>query len=176
MPHEDSPTQVRAAAASDAGAIAAIYGFYVENSAITFEEVAVSAGEMAGRIADTASRGLPWFVAVDEEEVVGFAYAAPWKPRSAYRFSVEVTVYLAQSHARRGVGTQLYTSLLAALRELRLHTAIAGITTPNPESVQLHRRFGFQKVAHFRQVGFKLGRWVDVEYWQLHLDPEQSVP
>jgi L-amino acid N-acyltransferase YncA len=110
---------------------------------------------------------LPWFVAeMPGEEVIGYSYATPWRPRSAYRFSVETSVYLDVAHAGRGVGTLLYTGLLSALRDKRVHAMMGGISLPNQASVALHEKFGFRKVAHFPEVGFKFGKWVDVGYWQ----------
>lgn len=158
---------LRSAEINDAAAIAAIYNYYVRTTTITFEEVEVDAREVALRIADVNSKDLPWYVAVERESIVGYAYATPWRSRSAYRFAVEVTVYVAVGHVRNGIGTSLYTELLDTIRKLGFRTALAGIALPNEESVALHERCGFEKVAHFNQVGFKLDRWIDVAYWQL---------
>jgi phosphinothricin acetyltransferase len=122
---------------------------------------------MGLRITDTYTKNLPWLVAVHQGQVVGYAYASAWKARSAYRFAVEVTVYVAVENLHMGVGRRLYADLLANLRQKGTQTAIAGIALPNVESEALHRNFGFEKVAHFKRVGFKLGRWIDVAYWQL---------
>lgn len=108
-------------------------------------------------------------VAEDRGVVVGYAYASKWKARSAYRFAVESTVYLDPHYTGKGVGTKLYQELLKILRTKSLHVVIGGIAQPNPASVALHERLGFEKVAHFKEVGFKLGRRVDVGYWQLAL-------
>lgn len=157
---------VRPAEVTDAGAIAAIYNHYVTHTVITFEEEPVSADDMAGRIADIAAASLPWFVALDGSTIVGYAYAMKWRMRSAYRFSVEITVYVAPDAARRGIGTALYARLFAALTGQGVHVVIGGIALPNDASVGLHERFGMRKVAHFEEVGHKFGRWVDVGYWQ----------
>jgi len=175
MPQTNASIQIRSADYTDADSIAAIYNHYVENSTITFEELVVTAEEMAKRIEDVRSKQLPWYLAVEGEAVVGYAHATPWKSRSAYRFSVEVTVYVANGHGGRGIGTRLYTVLLAKLRE-SFHTAIAGIALPNPASVALHERLGFERVAHFSQVGFKMDRWVDVGYWQHILNADIAGP
>ena len=172
VPQKDSNIGLRTAEIGDAAAIAAIYNQYVKNSTITFEEAAVETDEMARRIGDVRSSRLPWYLAVEQDRTVGYAYATPWRTRSAYRFSVEVTVYVAQGHTGKGIGTRLYTALLGALRSGGFHCAIAGIALPNPESVALHERLGFEKVAQLKQVGFKMGRWVDVGYWQLLLDAD----
>jgi L-amino acid N-acyltransferase YncA len=159
---------IRPVTAADAGAIAAIYNHYVRETVITFEETPVSEHEMARRIADVGSR-YPWLVAEQDGVVVGWVYATEWKTRSAYRFSVETTVYVAPTHQRRGVGAVLYAPLIAELKRRRLHSAVGGIALPNPASIALHEKLGFKKIAHFAEVGRKFDRWVDVGYWQLLL-------
>jgi L-amino acid N-acyltransferase YncA len=160
---------IRPVQLSDADAIAGIYDHYILNTVISFEEVLVSPLDMKQRIEETRAAGLPWLVAEREGEVVGYAYASKWKGRCAYRYSVETTVYLEQSVTQRGIGSQLYMMLLAQLRALNYHAAIGGIALPNEASVKLHEKLGFQKVAHFKEVGFKLDRWLDVGYWELIL-------
>ena len=152
--------------ADDAAAIAAIYNHYVRETVVTFEEEPVDSGEMATRIGQVADAGLPWLVAERAGVVVGFAYAAPWKERSAYRYSVECTVYLAPGLEGRGIGSALYSALFERLEQAGIHAVIAGIALPNERSVALHENFGMTKVAQFKEVGFKFGRWVDVGYWQ----------
>lgn len=167
MPNDPNPdTAIRAALAADAAALCSIYNRYVAETAVTFEEEPVSSDEMARRIANVLSASLPWLVAERGAEVVGYAYAAPWRARPAYRHSVEITAYVARRHAGRGVGTRLYGQLLPALRSRGVHAAIGGIALPNDASVALHEKFGLRKVAHFEQVGFKFDRWIDVGYWQ----------
>jgi len=160
---------VRAAAESDAEDIAAIYNFYVENSVITFEEERVTAEEMSGRIRDVQGQGLPWLVAEIDGMVAGYSYASKWKSRGAYRHSVETTIYLKNGLEGRGTGKRLYSALLPILRSRNIHAVIGGAALPNPASVSLHESLGFERVATFRQVGFKHGRWVDVAYWELVL-------
>jgi L-amino acid N-acyltransferase YncA len=160
---------MRAVSVADAEAIARIYNYYVQNSVITFEEELVAVQAMATRIAEIQGLRLPWIVAEVDGAVVGYAYARPWRPRSAYRYSVETTIYLEHDHAGRGLGTALYSALLPLVRERGMHVAIGGVALPNDASVALHERLGFEKVASFRQVGFKHDRWVDVAYWQLLL-------
>ena len=161
-----SAVTIRAAAVDDAAAIAAIYNHYVCETVVTFEEEPVDSGEMATRIGQVADAGLPWLVAERAGVVVGFAYAAPWKERSAYRYSVECTVYLAPGLEGRGIGSALYSALFELLAQAGVHAVIAGIALPNERSVALHENFGMTKVAQFKEVGFKFGRWVDVGYWQ----------
>lgn len=159
--------KIRGAALSDAASIAAIYNHFVTTSTITFEETEVSSGEMVNRIENVQAAGLPWHVATDEDNLVGYAYATPWKARSAYRYAVEVTVYVTPARFGTGIGTALYGKLLPALQQQNIHTALAAIALPNPGSIALHERCGFRKAAHFHQVGFKMQRWIDVGYWQL---------
>jgi phosphinothricin acetyltransferase len=161
---------VRTATAADAAAVAEIYNHYVTETIVTFEEDPVEPGEMARRIAEVEAAGLPWLVVEDEGEILGYAYASAWRPRYGYRFSTEVTVYLAPGRAGRGVGSALYRPLLKALRTRGIHAAMGGIALPNQASVALHEKFGFKKVAHFEQAGIKFNRWIDVGYWQLILE------
>ncbi len=160
---------IRPATASDSAAIARIYNHFILDTTVTFEEQAVSAQQMAERIEEVASASLPWLVAEQAGKVVGYAYATKWKGRCAYRFSVESTVYLAPGFAGMGVGSKLYDALFAALRERGTHVVIGGIALPNPASIALHEKFGMNKAAHFREVGFKFGKWIDVGYWQATL-------
>ena len=157
---------IRPAQQSDADAIAAIYNHYVAETVITFEEDPINAAEMARRIQDVQSASLPWLVAEENNRILGYAHATPWKTRSAYRFSVEITVYVAVGHVGRGIGSTLYSGLLSALEKLSVHAVIGGIALPNDASVALHEKFGLAKVAHFQEVGFKFNKWIDVAYWE----------
>jgi L-amino acid N-acyltransferase YncA len=157
---------IRPCLSSDAARICEIYNHYVRETVVTFEEVPIAEPEMAGRIADVTGR-LPWLVCEDAGAVAGYAYATMWKTRSAYRYSVESTVYLAADSVGRGIGSALYRALLADLRARDLHCALGCIALPNAASVALHERLGFRKIGEFKEVGRKLSRWVDVGYWQL---------
>lgn len=159
---------IRPASPSDAAAVAAIYNHYVTTTTISFEEQEVPVAEMAQRITEVGAK-LPWLVFEQDGAVLGYAYATPWRARSAYRFSVESTVYVAAGHGGKGIGSALYRSLIGALRERGLHVVIGGIAQPNPASVALHESLGFEKVAHFRRVGRKFAQWIDVGYWELQL-------
>ncbi len=177
----------------DAAAIAALYAPYVTDTTVTFEEIPPDATEIARRIADVQTQGLPWLIAEgtadapavgdgapspagggapaggdtpDPTALLGYAYATPWRTRRGYRFSVEVTVYVAPAAHRRGVGRALYEALFSRLAAAGYHAAMAGIALPNPASVALHEALGMHQVAHFRETGFKFGRWVDVGYWE----------
>jgi L-amino acid N-acyltransferase YncA len=159
---------IRACRSSDASPIAEIYNHYVRETLVTFEETPIDVVEMASRIADVTAR-FPWLVFEDGGVVTGYAYATIWKSRSAYRYSVESTVYVAPGYERRGIGSALYEALIVALRARGVHCVIGGITLPNPASVALHEKLGFAKIGVFAEVGFKLGRWADVGYWVLTL-------
>src|SRR5262249_46335457 len=111
----------------------------------------------------------PWLVACVDGRVVGYAYAAPWKTRSAYRYSVESTIYIEPGQSRRGYGRPLYESLIADLRGRGFHSVIGGISLPNEASVALHERVGFRAAGVLREVGRKFDRWIDVGYWVLVL-------
>lgn len=167
MPSDShSAATIRAALVSDAAAVSAIYNHYVAETAITFEEEPVSAAEMARRIEGVLSASLPWLVAEEGADVVGYAYATHWRARPAYRYSVEITAYVARRHAGRGIGSRLYRQLFPILQARGVHAVMGGIALPNDASVAFHEKFGLRKVAHFEQVGFKFNRWIDVGYWQ----------
>ncbi|WP_037459523.1 arsinothricin resistance N-acetyltransferase ArsN1 family B [Shewanella sp. HN-41] len=166
---------IRNARGSDSEAICTIYNHYVLHSVITFEEQEVSVSEMHGRIVET-SKDLPWLVFDNGESILGYAYASRWKSRCAYRFSVESTVYLSQDAIGNGIGSRLYKALIERLRDLSIHSIIGGIALPNAASVALHEKLGFEKVAHFKEVGRKMNRWIDVGYWEMVLqDAEQGA-
>lgn len=157
---------VRAATVADAETVVRIYNHYVTNTIVTFEEEPIAAAEMARRMGQVTAAALPWLVAELDREVIGYAYAGRWHARAAYRFSVEVTVYVDHAHVGRRVGSHLYAALFPMLRARGIHAVLGGIALPNDASVALHERCGLEKVAHLREVGFKFGRWIDVGYWQ----------
>ena len=161
-------TMIREVTDSDTAAICAIYNPYITGTTITFEEEIVPVEVMKGRIAEI-TKTHPWIVSEIDGRVVGYAYGAPWKTRTAYRHSAESTVYLDSSYCQRGLGTALYRELIERLRKARVHRLMGGIALPNEASVTLHERLGFKKVAHFDEVGWKFGQWIDVAYWQLDL-------
>jgi phosphinothricin acetyltransferase len=162
----DEASTIRAATLADADAVAGIYNHYVTNTVVTFEEAVLPPAEIAKRIETVWSASLPWLVAEVDGQVAGYAYAGKWHGRSAYRFSVEITVYLAHDQTGRGLGSKLYDRLFPMLREREIHAVIGGIALPNEASVALHEKFGLERVAFFKEVGFKFGRWIDVGYWQ----------
>lgn len=159
---------------ADASHICAIYNHYIETSVISFEFTPVSEEQMVQRMEQIQAMGLPWLVATEGEQLLGYAYATTWKSRFAYRFSVEITVYLAKQGTAKGVGSALYQALFDALEKLEVHAVVACIALPNPHSVALHEKFGMHKVGHFEEVGEKFDRWLDVGYWQVILPRENN--
>ncbi len=163
---------IRVARPIDAAQLCTIYNHYVGNSVVTFEEVSVTTEDMVQRI-EKGIATMPWYVFEKDDEVLGYCYASAWKTRSAYRHSVESTVYVSAGQGKQSVGTRLYQRLLADLRARGIHVVLAGIALPNLASVALHQKLGFMQVAQLREVGRKFDRWVDVGYWELML-PEDS--
>ncbi len=157
----------------DAAACAEIYAPHVEAGPVSFEERPPDAAELAARIARTAATH-PWLVAERGGEVVGYAYACPHRQRPAYRWSVDVSVYVAADQVGQGIGRDLYSELFERLRRQRFRMAFAGITLPNDPSVALHEALGFVRVGTMREVGWKAGAWRDVGWWQLELGPGGS--
>jgi L-amino acid N-acyltransferase YncA len=175
-----STVPIRIATPKDAAAIAAIYAPYVRDTPISFELEAPDTAEMAKRISDLLPN-YPWLVYELDGSVAGYAYACPHRPRPAYRWCVDVTVYLDSRAHRRGIGRSLYTVLFEILRRQGFYTMYAGITVPNAASVGLHEAMGFKLVAVFSNEGYKLGAWRNVGWWEMALreydeSPKESIP
>jgi phosphinothricin acetyltransferase len=169
---------IRRATDADAEAIADIYNYYVTDTIVTFEEESVPGSEIARRIHLVESAGLPWVVAEENGEILGYAYATPWKDRIGYRFSVETTVYLSKECTGRGIGSALYDELFRLLEKAGVQSAVGGVALPNDASVALHEKFGMRKVAEFERIGVKFGQWINVGYWQRFFTPsdDSSTP
>ena len=150
----------------DAARVAEIYNYYITHTHHTFETEPLSAEEMRQRIGEVVE-SYPFLVAEEDGAVFGYAYATQFKLRQAYEYAAEVSIYVKNDAKQKGIGTQLYAKLFDELSETDVHAIIAGISLPNDPSVRFHERLGFTKVAHFREVGYKLGRWIDVGYWEL---------
>jgi phosphinothricin acetyltransferase len=160
---------IRRVRRADAAAIAAIYAYYVRETIISFEDVPPDPAEMETRIAAITAR-YPWFVAEDDNgAIVGYAYAGPHGTRAGYRWSVDVSVYLAPDVHGRGIGRALYAVLFPELQRMGFRRAYAGITLPNAKSVGIHEAFGMTLVGVYQRVGFKHGSWWDVGWWQRDL-------
>lgn len=166
---------LRVAAPDDAEAIAAIYAPFVRDTVISFETTVPDAAEMARRITSTLETH-PWLVAEEDGRIIGYAYASQHRTREAYRFSCDVTVYLAEGARGRRLGSRLYTELFRLLRMQGFRNAFAGIAQPNPASVALHESLGFRHLGTYAKVGFKLGQWHDVGWWQLELTRDEGAP
>lgn len=161
----------------DEAPIVEIYNHYLTQTTITFEETALTEKQMHERIKSHLVH-YPWWVCEREGIVVGYSYASPFHPRSAYRYTAETTLYVRAGFERQGIGKALYAPLIAHLTPL-CHSLVALIALPNTASVALHESFNFKKVGHLTQVGRKFNRWVDVGYWQKTLDgnhPLDSLP
>jgi L-amino acid N-acyltransferase YncA len=166
-------TMIRAAETTDAHRIAEIYNAYVENSTVTFESEPVSDREMERRI-NAIKAGHDWLVYVDAGRVTGYAYYGPFRERMAYRATVESTVYVEKESQGRGLGTQLYSELIARAAAKGFCEMLGVIALPNESSVRLHERLGFRKVGHLERVGNKFETWIDVGIWQRHLKESQG--
>lgn len=161
---------IRQCTKNDSHAICDIYNYYIENTIVTFEEALLTSEHILQRIASYTEQ-FPWLVLEDDKGVVvGYAYANQWAGKSAFKNSVEITVYLHHTAGGKGYGTALYKQLLSLLADANFHVAIAAISLPNEGSIKLHEAFGFKQVGHFAQVGRKFDQWIDVGYWQIMLN------
>ncbi len=162
---------IRNATINDAKAICEIYNYYIENSICSFEESLIDEKEMGKRISLVIDNNYVWLVYEEDNQIMGYAYANKWMERSAYRFCLSVSVYLKPKEAGNGIGSNLYKTLFSDDKlKGKYHAVIAGIALPNDSSIYLHEKFDFKKIAHFKQVGFKFNKWIDVAYWQRYLD------
>jgi phosphinothricin acetyltransferase len=166
--------RIRAAAAADFPAVAAITNHYIATSAIHFGDSPLAASYFEDAWRADAQR-YPWLVAEDGD-VIGYAKAGRYRDRAAYDWTAEVGVYVADAVRGRGVGRALYAALLDDLTSRGFRSAIGGITLPNEASVALHRACGFVSVGTVREAGWKLGSWHDVEFWQKQLADGDSPP
>jgi L-amino acid N-acyltransferase YncA len=166
----DTPI-IRDATRDDAEAIAAVYAYYVRTSPATFEEEPPDAQEIAARMERVRSAGLPWRVMLDGAgALVAYAYATPYRTRSAYRYTLENSVYVAQHQFRRGFGSAVMQDVIASCARLGYRQMLAVIgDSANTASIGLHERLGFRMVGVHPAVGFKFGRWIDVVHMQLAL-------
>lgn len=157
---------IRAVTLNDAKQLAAIYNHYVLNTVVTFDDVPFSEEEFRHKIAGIVSN-YPFFVFEEGAKILGYAYANKWREKPAYRHTVESTVYVHHEAQGQQIGYKLYAQLLNYLKAQECHVVVGGLTLPNEASVKLHEKFGFKQVAHFKEVGLKFNRWLDVGFWQL---------
>lgn len=162
---------IRRVKPQDAKAITDIYNEYVLHSVATFDTEPVREEEMRARITEISSR-FPYFVYEEDKEIAGYCYAHTWKERSAYRYTLETTVYLSSGYTGKGIGTLLMQKLIEACREKGYRALIACITEGNEASNMLHERLGFKQVSRFKKVGLKFDRWLDVIDYELLLAPD----
>jgi phosphinothricin acetyltransferase len=162
---------VRAATDADAEALQAIYSHHVRHGLGTFEETPPSVEDMRGRMAAVQGRGLPYLVAEADGQVLGFAYAGPFRLRAAYRYTAEDSIYIHPDHRGRGVGKVLLQAVIEACEALGLHQLLAVIgDSANAGSIGVHRACGFEMIGVTQGLGFKHGRWVDVVWMQKPLN------
>jgi phosphinothricin acetyltransferase len=166
---------IRLAQPDDASEIQRLYAPVVRETAISFEVAVPSVGQMRTRLM-TARTTYPWFVAYAGRKLIGYAYASQHRVRQAYRWSVDVGVYVDPTAHLRGVASALYRVLFDTLRSQHFTAAFAGIVLPNEASIALHQRFGFELVGTYRNVGYKAGAWRDVSWWQLDLENRRNPP
>lgn len=168
---------VRPSLETDAPALAAIYGHHVLHGLGSFEEAAPSAQDMAARRAAVVALGLPYLVAEGDGKVLGFAYAGPFRPRAAYRYTVEDSVYVAPDAVGKGVGRAVLTEVLKACEALGVRQVMAVIgNSENAASIALHQALGFEHAGVGRSLGFKHGRWVDIVWMQKALNGGDATP
>ena len=172
-----SNVELRLATADDTAGMLAIYAPIIEETAISFEDTVPTLAEYRARYA-AIENDFPVIVATDGTHVAGFAYAGLHRKRSAYRWSVETSVYVDPAYKRRGIGRGLYTAVFEILSALNYANALAGITLPNDESTEFHKRMGFEHVGVYPGVGYKFGHWRDTEWWNYRLrnDDEPAEP
>lgn len=156
---------IREVKLSDAKAIVDIYNYYILNINITFEEKQLTVDDMEERIIEKTAKH-PWIVYERNGQVIGYAYLSGWHSRSAYRYSNEASIYLDRNEKGHGIGKELFSKLLEISKGYGVHTIVSGITIPNKESISLHEKFGFKKIAEFEEIGFKNNKWLNVGYWQ----------
>ena len=166
---------IRLATSSDAAAIAEIYRPIVTSTPISFEIEPPDEQEFQHRIKKVIP-GHPWLVCENQQQIAGYAYASRHHERAAYQWSVDTSVYVHSDYRRRGIGQALYTSLFRILIAQDYYNAYAGITLPNPGSVGLHESVGFKRLCVYHNVGYKLGSWYDVGWWELSLRPVTGAP
>ncbi|MEA2447854.1 MAG: hypothetical protein QOK47_1491 [Actinomycetota bacterium] len=163
---------IRDARPEDVPGILSIYGPIVQETEISFESESPTIDDLTARV----QRSHVWLVDEDAGAITGYAYAAPFHERAGYRWSVEISVYVDANHQRSGIGRALVEALLACLVDMGFVNVFAGVALPNTGSVRLFESLGFEQIALQKEVGFKLGRWIDVGWWQKHLRERSDPP
>lgn len=171
----DKKITLRLATSADAKQLLAIYTPYVADTTITFECKIPSVHEFASRITHILSK-FPYYVALVDGEIAGYAYASPYRTREAYHWTAETTIYIHQAHRGYGIGSMLYSALEETLKTQGVITMLACIAYPNPPSVQFHETMGFHKVGHFSKCGYKMDQWLDVVWMEKQIGIHQINP
>ena len=166
---------IRIATPKDASRLLEIYAPYVEQTAITFEYTVPSVTEFSERIAKTLQK-YPYLVAEDKGEIIGYAYASPFKSRAAYAWSAETSIYVKMGYTQGGTGRALYQTLEALLARQQVCNLCACIAYPNPPSIAFHEALGYKTVAHFHASGYKHGKWHDMVWMEKELCPHSIPP
>ncbi|MDR1316597.1 MAG: GNAT family N-acetyltransferase [Spirochaetales bacterium] len=160
---------IRPITLADTAAVTDIYNYYIVNTTASFEELPITPLEMENRIRNITSK-FPWLILEENGTIAGYAYLSTWKERVSYRYTAEVSIYLKFGNESRGMGSMLMKHLLKKNGKSNIHILTACIALPNLRSVGLHEKFGFKKVGHFHEVGFKMNQWIDVGAWELLLN------
>lgn len=168
--------RIRMVKPEDAAQLLSIYAPYVEKTPITFEYEVPSEEEFRERIIHTLEK-YPYLAAVDEEErILGYAYAGPFKSRAAYDWAVETSIYVGEEVRKQGIGTGLYRALEEILKKQHIINVNACITYPNPQSIAFHEKEGYRITAHFTKCGYKLGKWHDMVWMEKMLGEHPADP
>lgn len=167
--------QVRMATIEDAARLLEIYIPYITDTAITFEYEVPSVKEFEARIEKVLEK-FPYLVAVEQDRIVGYAYASSYKTRAAYQWSVETSIYMDLDYQGSGIGSILYRKLFELLQKQRVRNVYACVTLPNSKSEAIHKKFGFTLIGRFHNVGYKLNEWHDTGWFEKHLDLESDTP
>ena len=165
---------IRQAEKKDLPRLLTIYNDVILNTTAVYDFQPHSLAMRTGWFESKQKDGYPVFVAEENNEILGFSSFGPFRAWAAYKYSVENSVYVAAEHRGKGVGKLLLAPLIEAAEKKDMHVIIAGIDASNIASIQLHRAFGFEEVAHFKQVGYKFGRWLDLKFFQLTLKTPRS--
>lgn len=174
--------EIRLASIEDAAAIRAIYAPYIENTAISFEYEVPSLAEMEKRIATTLEN-YPYLVAVENDRIVGYAYASSFHTRAAYQHSAELSIYIDREHRQQGIGNQLYTKLIELLKKQNIYTVHACIAYADEkddhltnDSVAFHTKMGFELVGKHSRCGYKFGKWYSIVWMDLEIEADKEMP
>ena len=168
--------QIRKAREKDLEEMLVIYNDIIINTTAVYDYKPHTMEMRRQWFATKQEQGFPVFVADENGKVVGFSSIGPFRAWAAYKYSVESSIYVAADQRGKGIGKLLMTPLIQAAEQLNMHTILAGIDATNDASIMLHKKFGFEEVAHFKQVGYKFGRWLDLKFLQLVLKtPVQPV-